>query len=205
MAKQAPGCAGVTALLWLGAACGGGSNTLANDRAASAGDVVSVTLPGEAATADVAGKDAKTGPSDGGGLDVTTTTGDATVPDAFSNDGDPFFDGNLGDVIVIGPPQVDSSIPDSGPDAPVLDACGICDRVWVCNGITDTWRSSGPEACADIRGTTTVATLYCEHGNTINFPDPMNNDGTWSKTSTGLALDYYGLEGVMEIDCVPGS
>ena len=85
-----------------------------------------------------------------------------------------------------------------------LDACGICDRVWVCNGFADNWVSVGPHACADIRGMTTVATLYCVSGDTINFPDPTSNDGTWAVTSTGLALYYNSLGGTVEIDCVPG-
>jgi hypothetical protein len=49
-----------------------------------------------------------------------------------------------------------------------------------------------------------VATLYCVTADTINYPDPNNNDGTWALTSTGLALYYNGLQGSVEIDCVPG-
>jgi hypothetical protein len=74
----------------------------------------------------------------------------------------------------------------------------------VCNGFADGWVSVGLQACADVRGTTTVATLYCTHGDTINYPDPNNNDGTWALTSTGLALYYNSLGGTVEIDCVPG-
>jgi hypothetical protein len=85
-----------------------------------------------------------------------------------------------------------------------VDACGICDRVWVCNGFPDNWVSTGPDSCADIRSGTTVATLFCVNGDTIDYADPNNNDGTWAVTSTGMSLYYNSLEGSVEIDCVPG-
>ena len=37
-----------------------------------------------------------------------------------------------------------------------------------------------------------------------NYADPHHNDGTWAVTSTGLALYYNSLQGMVEIDCVPG-
>jgi hypothetical protein len=64
--------------------------------------------------------------------------------------------------------------------------------------------ATGPKVCADIRNGTTVATLYCVNGDTINYADPTNNDGTWAVTSTGLSLYYNSLGGTVEIDCVPG-
>ena len=84
-----------------------------------------------------------------------------------------------------------------------VDACGICDRVWVCNGFADPWVSAGPDECADSGNSTT---LYCVNGDTINYPsaDPSENDGTWAVTSTGLALYFNSLQGTVEIDCVPG-
>ena len=84
-----------------------------------------------------------------------------------------------------------------------MDACGICDRVWVCNGFADPWVSAGPDECADSGNSTT---LYCVNGDTINYPsaDPSENDGTWAVTSTGLALYFNSLQGTVEIDCVPG-
>jgi hypothetical protein len=61
--------------------------------------------------------------------------------------------------------------------------------------------STGPYSCQDTR---TGTTLYCQHGDTINYADPNNNDGTWAMTSTGLALYFNGLQGTVEIDCTPG-
>ena len=129
---------------------------------------------------------------------------DTGVSDSSGDQGAPGFD--AGDSPIIGPPDTGTVNVDATRDGPPLDACGICDRTWVCNGFPDSWVSTGPQACADIRRGTAVATLYCEHGDTINYPDPTNNDGTWSVTATGLALVYNSLGGgTMEIDCVPPS
>jgi hypothetical protein len=90
-----------------------------------------------------------------------------------------------------------------GAEAGFANACGICDRVWVCNGFADNWVSVGPTACADIRQGTAVATLYCSQADTINYADPNDNDGTWSFMGDELVLDYNSLEGTVEIDCYP--
>jgi hypothetical protein len=203
---------GITVLLLL-AACsaspGTGETTLDAGQDTSV-DVTNLHLPEGGRAPDATTHD--TGATSGrdAGHDATVSPPDATSRqnDAGddADDEDASFDGNFGDVIVIGPPQLDSSIPDASPDAPRLDACGICDRVWVCNGFPDTWTSTGPQSCADIRGTTTVATLYCENGNTINYPSATGNDGSWVATATSLTLTYNDLGGgTVEIDCVPGS
>ena len=118
----------------------------------------------------------------------------------FNLDG---FDLDGFDVIVIGPPDV--HVPDASPDAPVLNACGVCDRTWVCNGFSDKWVSTGPQSCGDDRNGNIVISIFCEHGDTIGVPDPANNSGTWMTTPTGMTLDFSMLGGgTMEIDCVPG-
>ena len=137
-------------------------------------------------------------------VDATAPARDATHPieaaapeagmDAFT----------FPDVIDIGPPDVTVKLPDAAPDAPKLNACGICDRKWNCNGFTDTWESTGADSCADVRSGHAVVTLYCENGDTIDFPSATDNDGTWSQSSTGLAIDFNSFGSVMEIDCVPG-
>jgi len=144
----------------------------------------------------------RTGVADGSvapRVDARSPAADASPVDAHPADA-------THDVIVITSPGVDGggSVPDSAPDAPKLDACGICDRVWVCNGFADSWVSTGPYACADVRHGITVATLYCQHGDTIKYADATNNDGTWAKTATGLALYYNDFSSTMEIDCTPG-
>lgn len=196
-------------LMLLVTACSGSSSP--GETAGDAGhdtsrDVATIRLPEAGRGPDATTHDAGPAPGKDAGVDASGSVPDATSPANDGDDEDAAFDGNFGDVIVIGPPPMDSSIPDAAPDAPKLDACGICDRVWVCNGFADTWVSTGSEGCADIRGTATVATLYCENGDTINYPSATGNDGTWAITSTGLALYYDNLGGgTVEIDCVPGS
>jgi hypothetical protein len=167
----------------------------------AASDTPTITLPGDAHASDTGTPDAR-GPTQ----DATITAeasppDDATTPENEAGDDSGSFDANFGDVIMIGPPPVDASCPDAASDAPKLDACGICDRVWNCNGFPQVWVSMGPDACKDTKNMTI---LYCENGNTIGFPDPANNYGSWMITSTGLALDFNGLSGTMEIDCTPG-
>jgi len=133
-----------------------------------------------------------------GGTDGRGPSGDTGAPEAGGFD-----------VIVIGPPDTGVTLPDAATDGSGIDACGICDRVWVCNGFSDHWVSMGPDACADVRqtsmGPATVATLYCQNGDTINYASAMNNAGMWMTTPTGLALLYDNVGGgTVEIDCVPG-
>jgi hypothetical protein len=148
------------------------------------------TTSGDVGLSDAAG-DAKVQP----GEDTSTEEGGIT---------DGAFDLDGFDVIVIGPPDAEH-VPDATPDGPVLDACGICDRSWTCNGFTDRWVSTGPQSCGDDRNGNIVTTLFCENGDTIGFPDPTNNYGTWSTTPTGMTLLFNNLGGgTVEIDCVPG-
>ena len=169
----------------------------------AAADAPGITFPADAHTSDVGTLDAR-GPSQ----DATVTPeaaapNDATTPENDANDDSGGFDASFGDVIIIGPPPVDASFPDSASDGPKLNACGICDRVWNCNGFSQGWVSTGPEACTNTHNDTI---LYCENGNTINFADATNNDGSWMVTSTGLTIDFNNLGGgTVEFDCIPGS
>jgi hypothetical protein len=100
----------------------------------------------------------------------------------------------VGDVETVGHPDVLVRLPDAAPDAPKLDACGVCDRDWDCNGFTNVWESTGPESCAEVRNGEAVITLYCENGNTIDSPTAGGSAGIWSVTASGLVLDVNGTE-----------
>jgi hypothetical protein len=157
----------------------------------------------DATTHDAGRPDATTAPGDGGAKDAGVDVGviqDSGVP----------LDVVVGDATSSGPPPgMDSGAPDSPADAPKLDACGVCDRVWVCNGFADTWVSTSSDACAYIRSGVTAATLYCENGNdTINYPaatdaDDSQTAGVWQQTSSGLTLTYFAFGTPMVITCVP--
>jgi hypothetical protein len=139
--------------------------------------------------------------------------GDATTtPDSGQLDAT-FLDGGYPDVTyTIGPPPpVDANYPDVFSDGPKINACGVCDRVWVCNGFSDVWVSTSTDSCAYIRDDETLATLYCEDGfDTLNYPafseaGVDQTAGTWSGSSAGLTLTYFALGTPMVISCVPPS
>jgi hypothetical protein len=146
--------------------------------------------------------DAAVGAAEGGG--ESGASGDSSAGTDSSAPADSSGEGDSATLADTTSPPVDSGAPDVTMEAAALDACGICDRVWICNGFADTWVSAGSQACADVRSGTTVATLYCAQGDTINYADPNNNDGTWATTPEGLALYYNSLQGTVEIDCTPG-
>jgi hypothetical protein len=190
--------------LGAGAGCSGGSS-LVNPIDASAGGRERAAVEASGADAPVANDDASTADAtaDGGTVDgeaiEAASRNDAAPGDAAATldasttadrvatmDAGATLDGHVGDAIA-------SADVVASPEVIPADACGICDRNWLCNVADDYWTSQAGD-CVDAR---TGTTLRCD--GTIG-----GGAGTWAVTSTGLALYFNSLCGIHEIDCTPG-
>lgn len=85
---------------------------------------------------------------------------------------------------------------DSAAEAGPLNACGVCDRVWVCNGFAAQWSSVGGRCVNDANGTG----LRCNH---ILDGMSANNVGSWTGDDQHLTLVFNSFGGTHTIACVP--
>lgn len=90
----------------------------------------------------------------------------------------------------------------TGADAPFEasgpNACGVCDRTWVCNGFAQYWASEADGRCVN---QTNRTGLRC---NGILDGSTANNVGTWTGSSQGLTLNFQTLGGGAHvITCTP--
>ncbi len=78
-----------------------------------------------------------------------------------------------------------------------VNACGVCDRSWTCNGFPDMWLSQGG-LCVNQRTTTAL------HCNGTFDQGGSTHVGDWSGNATHIALRYPMLGGgTRTIDCYP--
>lgn len=83
--------------------------------------------------------------------------------------------------------------PDGNPGA-----CGVCDRIWVCNNFAQYWASEADGRCVNQKNRTG---LRC---NGILDGTSANNVGTWTGDANGLTLNFNNLGGgTYVITCVP--
>lgn len=84
-----------------------------------------------------------------------------------------------------------------GPTLPGPNACGICDRVWICNGFSQTWKSDGENCTNSVNQTS----LHCD--GSIHAPN-VGAVGQWKGDDQLLKLSYTGLNGESFIyACIP--
>ncbi|MEZ4259856.1 MAG: hypothetical protein R3B36_12360 [Polyangiaceae bacterium] len=76
-------------------------------------------------------------------------------------------------------------------------ACGVCDRVWACNGFGDPWATQGAR-CVNQRTTTALrCDGYFDQGNSVKV-------GTWTSAPNRLTLRYPMLGGGTKVvECTP--
>ncbi len=80
---------------------------------------------------------------------------------------------------------------------PPTNACGLCDRHWVCNGFDDLWSSVGGKCVDQGNGTA----LRCD--GTLDGASALNV-GTWAGNASSFSMYFNNLGGgTVTIDCLP--
>lgn len=85
-----------------------------------------------------------------------------------------------------------------GPTLSGPNACGVCDRVWICNGFSQTWRSDGGNCVNAVNQTS----LHCD--GTVWGASGVGQVGEWKGDDQLLKLSFTGLNGESFIyACIP--
>jgi hypothetical protein len=88
--------------------------------------------------------------------------------------------------------------PDAAAEASGANACGICDRTWVCNNFAAYWASESDGRCVNQANRTG---LRC---NGVLDGPTARNVGTWSGNAASLTLNFQSLNGGTHvITCAP--
>ncbi|MEO6572477.1 MAG: hypothetical protein ABIP89_01470 [Polyangiaceae bacterium] len=91
----------------------------------------------------------------------------------------------------------DASVSTFDSSLPPTNACGLCDRHWVCNGFDDLWSSVGGKCVDQGNGTA----LRCD--GTLDGASALNV-GTWEGNASSFAMYFDNIGGgTVTIDCVP--
>jgi hypothetical protein len=132
-----------------------------------------------------------------------------TIADAESDldvDVLPAVDGGVSDSALRDATVRDGSLPrDAGADRDAAQAvysdagaCGICDRVWVCNGFANDWKTEADGRCVNQYNRTA---LRC---NGVMDGDRFQNLGTWLGDARELELRFgTGGGGFQSYFCYP--